>query len=240
MGEWGDTTFDRSSDAWGSVSAGFEGAGVGETGGTERIELIGTQLRVAGTVDLNRFRRVADFVNIVDGYIVLTDAVFQDRAGEATGLAMPELRVLHHDLAIVGQQSADPAGEAGGERRAHRLVFVTRSHIVEGDVIVHGDVSIMALIDATDPRFIPMSDVTVRWLSDRSLAARYPFALLQRTHILGFGTEGITAGGAGSATRPAFGAVTAQSPTPGSAPAPAPSSSAWPAADMPTRGPGEG
>ena len=41
-----------------------------------------------------------------------------------------------------------------------------------------------------------MNDVRVRWVSDRKLAARYPFALLQRSQILGVATEGIKLGGA--------------------------------------------
>ena len=72
--------------------------------------------------------------------------------------------------------------------------MITRSHIIDGDVFMQRDGSIMSFVDATDPRFIPMSDVRVRWVSDRKLAARYPFALLQRSQILGVATEGIKLG----------------------------------------------
>src|SRR5262245_18652370 len=118
MGEWDDQplTFDRSSSAWGSVSAGFDGdvAG-GEAGGEAYLELIGSQLWVAGMVDLGRFHRVSDFVNIVQGYMVLRDVVVLSRAGEASRLAMPELRVLPDDIAIVGQLADDkPQGPAEG------------------------------------------------------------------------------------------------------------------------------
>ncbi|MEZ0241223.1 MAG: hypothetical protein ACAH65_10535, partial [Chloroflexota bacterium] len=60
---------------------------------------------------------------------------------------------------------------------------------------------IMSFVDATDPKFIPMTDVRVRWVSDRKLAARYPFALVQRAQILGVATEGIKLGGAESTMR---------------------------------------
>jgi hypothetical protein len=60
---------------------------------------------------------------------------------------------------------------------------------------------VMTFVDATDPKFIPMSNVRVRWVSDRKLAARYPFALLQRNQILGVATEGIKLGGAETTTR---------------------------------------
>lgn len=203
MADWGDTppTFDRSGDAWGSTGGAF--ADEGEGGGEQYIELIGSNLWVAGTVDLGRFRRVSDFVNIVQGYLVLKDVVVLSRTGEATRLTIPELRVLPDDIAVVAQLGDDegqhPTGPAGGmliEKRRQRLVVLTRTHVVDGDVFIQGDGSIMSFVDATDPKFIPMSDVRVRWVSDRKLAARYPFALLQRSQILGVATEGIRLGGA--------------------------------------------
>ena len=205
MADWGDTppTFDRSSGAWSASGGAY--AEEGEGGGEQYIELIGSNLWVAGMVNLGRFRRVSDFVNIVQGYLIIRDVVVLSRTGEATRLTVPELRVLPDDIAVVAQLGGDkaqgtPAGPGEGglviEKRRQRLVVLTRTHIIDGDVFIHGDGSIMAFVDATDPKFIPMSDVRVRWVADRKLAARYPFALLQRAQILGVATEGIKLGGA--------------------------------------------
>jgi len=199
MGEWGDAppTFDRSVDAWGGTGAfGAEGEG----GGQQYIEVLGNQLWVAGMVDLGRFRRVSDFVNIIDGYMVMRDVVVLTRTGDATRLAIPELRVLPSEVAVVGQLSDDKSqgsGEGGVfvEKTARRLVVITKTLMIDGDVYVHGDGSIMAFVDATDPKFIPMLNVRVRWLADRRLAARFPFALLQRSQIVGVAAEGIKLGG---------------------------------------------
>jgi hypothetical protein len=207
MGEWGESppTFDRSSDVWGTGQSAF--AEEDEAGGGEQyIELIGTDLWVAGMVDLGRFRRVSDFVNIVQGYLVIKDVVVLTRTGEATRLTLPELRVLPDDIAVVGQLGTDRPAQATGtgvfiEKVAQRLVVLTRSHIIDGDVFIQRDGSIMSFVDATDPKFIPMSEVRVRWVSDRKLAARYPFALLQRSQILGVATEGIKLGGAEQTAR---------------------------------------
>ncbi len=208
MGEWGEAppTFDRSSDSWGAQGA-FGDAGEG--GGEQYVELIGSELWVAGMVDLGRFRRVSDFVNLVDGYMVIKDVVVLTRTGEATRLTLPELRVLPDDIAVVGQLSVDKAQQTPEsslyiEKTAQRLVVLTRSHIVDGDVFIHGGGSVMAFVDATDPKFIPMSNVRVRWVRDRRLAARYPFALMQRTRILGVATEGIKLGGSEQTTRRAM------------------------------------
>lgn len=205
MADWGDSppTFDRSGDAWGASGSAFDDDAEG--GGEQYIELIGSNLWVAGMVNLGRFRRVSDFVNLVLGYMVIHDVVVLTRTGDATRLTLPELRVLPDDIALVAQIGDDNAGAGsaspaeGGvviEKRRQRLVVLTRTHIIDGDVFIHGDGSIMAFVDATDPKFIPMSDVRVRWVSDRKLAARYPFALVQRSQILGVATEGIKLGGA--------------------------------------------
>ena len=94
MADWGDSppTFDRSSDAWGSSSGAF--GEEGEGGGEQYIELLGSNLWVAGKVELGRFRRVSDFVNLVQGYMVIKDVVVLTRIGDATRLTLPELRVL--------------------------------------------------------------------------------------------------------------------------------------------------
>jgi hypothetical protein len=198
MGEWGEAppTFDRQPEGWGAASSWAEDeAGAGE----QYLELIGSQLWVAGSIDLGRFRRVSDFVNIVQGYLLIRDAVVLTHDGEPTRLTMPELRVLPDDLAVVGQLEDDQAGASADsglliEKHPQRLVVMTRSHLIDGDVFIHGDGSIMAFVDATDPKFIPMTDVRVRWIVDRKLAARYPFALIQRSQILGVATEGIKLG----------------------------------------------
>lgn len=192
MDEWGDSppTFDRSLEAWGGQGSFAEGTDAG--GGEQYVEMIGSQLRVAGMISLGRFRSVADYVNLVDGYLVMGQVVVLARTGEPTRLALPELRVLPADIAVVGQYVGDTAqASSGGEKLARRLVVITRSHIVDGDIAIHGDSSLMAFLDASDPKFISMANVRVRWLSDRRLAARFPFALLQRAQIQSVATEGI-------------------------------------------------
>jgi hypothetical protein len=194
MNEWGEEplTFDRSA-TWGDQGAfGAEGEG----GGEQYLEMIGSQLWVAGMVDLGRFRRVSDLMNLVDGYMVLKDVIVLTRTGDATRLAIPELRVLSDDIAIVGQPSDDKTPGAADqsafiEKTTKRLVVITRTLMIDGDIFIHGEGSIMAFVDAVDPKFIPMDNVRVRWLSDRRLAARFPFALVQRSQILGVATEGI-------------------------------------------------
>ena len=94
--------------AWGSSGSAFDDEAEG--GGEQYIELIGSNLWVAGIVNLGRFRRVSDFVNLVLGYMVIHDVVVLTRTGDATRLTLPELRVLPDDIAVVAQIGDDHAG----------------------------------------------------------------------------------------------------------------------------------
>jgi len=232
-------------------------------GTRSRVELIGTHLRVEGSIDLGRFTRVSDYVNILSGFFNLQDVVLLSRTGEPTRINFPEFRVRLDEIAIVGQQDpqANPVGsgawgdtvtpvaapapepprssmfEGHGERQTgedpwgerpaaenpwaerrvgtpevsstvftgrhdrdesdesqidterRRLVISTDAHIIYGAAHLHHEASMMAFLDATDPHFIPMTDVRVRWLADRRLAGRFPFVLVQRDHIVGVATD---------------------------------------------------
>jgi len=193
-------------DAWGRrLDATTDIAG----GNGEReayLELIGTHLRASGAADVGRFRRISDYVNAVDGFFRLRDVVLLDRTGAPTRITMPELRVRLDDVAIVGQLTTEAMppiadGHVVVAKTQRRLVVMTRAHIIYGLVYVHEHGSLMQFVDSTDPRFIPMSNVRVRWLADRRLAGRYPFALIQRAQILGVATEGTGAPTAARARR---------------------------------------
>jgi hypothetical protein len=182
----------EAADPWAGLGGGMAAAPEAHE---EYLELIGTHLRASGVVDIGRFRRLTDYVNLLDGFFALRDAVLLTRTGESTRITMPELRVRLDDVAIVGQLATEeiPRSSETGihlDKVAQRLVVMTRAHIIYGSVHVLEGVSVMSYVDSSDPKFIPMSRVRVRWLADRRLAARYPFALVQRSLILGVATEG--------------------------------------------------
>jgi hypothetical protein len=192
VSEAGGRTF---GDPWGTQTSTTNDGDAAGGPNEQYVELIGTHLRASGVLDLGRFRRITDYVNLLDGFLPIRDVVLLTRTGETTRITMPELRVRLDDVALVGQLAVQPMPRATDlgvhvEKLAHRLVIMTKAHIVYGYVHIHEHASLMAFVDSMDPRFIPMSNVRVRWLADRRLAARYPFAVLQRSLILGVATEG--------------------------------------------------
>src|SRR6478609_11755193 len=85
-------------------------------GRDEEIELVGTNLRVKGTVSLGRFGRLSDLINASSGYVRIRDAQLLQRNGEPTGLVLSELMVDQDEISFIAQsRAAQPApGSAVG------------------------------------------------------------------------------------------------------------------------------
>jgi len=158
-----------------------------------RVELVGSHLRAEGGVDIGHFARLSDYVNFLNGYFTIRDVTLLSRIGEPTRLTFPDLRVRLGEIAIVGQRDpgvrTDDPGDRFIAKARRRLVVTTGAHIVYGYAYLHEQASLTAFVDATDPAFIPMTNVRIRWLADRRLAGRFPFALIQRSHIVAVATE---------------------------------------------------
>ena len=60
----------------------------------------------------------------------------------------------------------------------------TPGHTVTGRVYVFGQTDLAAFVDSTDPRFVPVVDVTTRSLADRRIVTRYDFVLINRTQMI--------------------------------------------------------
>jgi len=156
------------------------------------VELLGTSLRVQGWLDLGHFARVSDYVNFLHGFCTIRDVNLLSRLGEPTRLNFPDLRVRLDEIAIIGQRDPGPvtaSDERDIPKERRRLVVTTLAHIVYGYAFIHEQASTTAFIDATEPPFIPLVNVRIRWLADRRLAGRFPFALVHRSHIIGVATE---------------------------------------------------
>ena len=137
---------------------------VGETpiGHDEPVELVGTNLRVKGSVSLGRFGRLSDLINASRGYIRVRDAQLLQRNGEPTDLVLPELMVDQDEISFIAQQQA-PAPEPGtavgfvepvfGEsveaRQAREFVLFTPGHTVTGKVHIFGQTDLAGFVDAT-------------------------------------------------------------------------------------------
>lgn len=162
------------------------------------IEIVGTNLRLTGTLSLGRFGRLTDLINASSGYLRVRDATLLRRNGEPTSLTLPELMVDQDEISYIAQQQA-PVPEPGSAvgfiepsfggteieaRKAREFVLFTPGHTVTGKVHVFGQTDLAGFVDSTDPRFVPVTDVTTRSLADSRIVSRYDFLLINRTQMI--------------------------------------------------------
>ena len=167
------------------------------TGHDEQVELVGTNLRVKGTISLGRFGRLTDLINASSGYVRVRDAQLLQRNGEPSGLVLSELMVDQDEISFIAQSHA-PHPEPGSgigfiepvfgddieARQAREFVMFTPGHTVTGRVHVFGQTDLAGFVDATDPRFVPVTDARTRSLADRRIVGQYDFILINRTQMI--------------------------------------------------------
>ena len=161
------------------------------------IELVGTNLRLMGSVSLGRFGRLTDLINASSGYLRVHDARLLKPNGDPTGLVLAELMVDQDEISFIAQHDAPPPepGSAGGYiepnfgaaaelRKAREFVLFTPGHTLTGKVHLFGQTDLAAFVDSSDPRFVPVTDVTTRSLADPRIVSRYDFVLINRTQMI--------------------------------------------------------
>jgi hypothetical protein len=194
---------------WGSESSFVDSIGATLGGPQVEVELVGPHLRVGGRISLGRFGRLTDRVNHSRGFILLEDARLLKRNGDPTSLVVQELWVNQDEVTFIGVAhfglDERPAGELTGDRPMiakvpRQYVVFTPGHSISGNIHVHEGMSLSNFVDATDPRFIPMTAVAARSLADRRVVSRFELLLMNRTQMTAIaeadrsssGPEGLT------------------------------------------------
>jgi hypothetical protein len=157
---------------------------------SQHVEVIGTHLRIAADVQLGGFRRLSDYVSLQSGSLTLRGVTLLNRRGMATADQLAELTIRQEDLTLIAQRIAPPpelepiSDDVRVDKIRRRVLAVTTGHVVEGTVSLYPGADLIAFLQATDPPFLPLVDVRVRWLADRRLKTTYEFVLLNRSHVV--------------------------------------------------------
>jgi hypothetical protein len=70
------------------------------------------------------------------------------------------------------------------ERPPREFVLFTPGHSITGKVLVFGGTDLAGFVDASEPRFVPVTDVVARSLADRRVISHFKFVLINRTHMI--------------------------------------------------------
>ena len=156
-------------------------------GQSHQVELVGLHLRLSGFIHTGHFRRLSDFVNNQDGLLRVSDALVLRRNGDPTRVSMPDVWIAPAEVTLIAEmdvEAAPPSPDFMMRKEPVGMIVVTPGHTLTGQVHIPPDAQLSVFIESPDPHFIPMIDVRTRSLADRRVITRYPFALLNRRHIV--------------------------------------------------------
>ena len=166
------------------------------TGLDASIELVGTYLRLKGHIPLGRFGRLTDLINASSGYVHIHDAQLLRVTGEPDGLVLPDIMVDQDEISFIAEtetenrtaavatRSYDQVFASPENRVARSYVMFTPGHIITGTVYLFGQTDLRGFVDASDPRFLAVTDATTRSLANRRVVNRYPFLTVNRTQMI--------------------------------------------------------
>ncbi len=184
------------------VVSGYGGSGLDPDGGGSTsgdspprgsgrpVEILGPHLRIAGLLELGKFHRVTDIVNSSNGngLLRLSEAKVLLRDGEPSSLDAGDLWVSPSEMSVVAEletsRTVRPEDGSVVSKTRAALAIVTPGHTLTGYVYTPPGATMEVFLSSPEPAFLPMTSIRVRSLIDRHIEAEYPFALLNRRHII--------------------------------------------------------
>ena len=154
------------------------------------VELLADRFHLTGQVQTGRFDRLSGWLNMQSGFIQVQNAVPVDpgRAGApSSGRREANQWVRLDQIVVVADRSAIRRVRPGApivQKQRRRVSVVTRGYELEGNIHIHADGDMAQYLEASEPHFLAMTDLTVHWLSDAARIAQFPFALVNREQLV--------------------------------------------------------
>jgi hypothetical protein len=166
------------------------GADEGLEGPAAEVEIYGTGFQITGQVRMGHFDRLSDWMNAQSGFVRVLDASHVYLGHDQTPESERDIGVLWirvDQITLVAerarpQQQRPPAMVV--QKVRHKVSIVAPGYNLRGSVHVHAASSMKQFLEMAEPRFMPLTDVTVRWLDNPRLAARFPFAVVNREQLI--------------------------------------------------------
>ena len=151
------------------------------------IELVSSNARIGGSINLGAYSRLSDLLNFHDEILTIAAGAVMGPTGERSGSAGLPLDVRLSGLTIVLDRSdyVPPAdSEQMVEKREHKMLAVTDAYVITANFFIYAGAEAIPYLRASEPRWIPITDVNVRSLTDRDVQFEAKFAVLQRKPLL--------------------------------------------------------
>jgi hypothetical protein len=184
---------------WGTLGAPTSGGGndwLSESphqepeGVAVEVEIFGDGFQISGQIHTGQFDRLSDWINMQTGFVQVRDA-WHVHLGQRN-LPDPDQRrgtlwVRLDQIVLVAERAVAQQSRPGApvvQKRRRKVAIVTPGYSLRGNLYIHTYGSMKQYLEPPDPHFLPLTELNVRWLSDPSLVARYPFAMVNRAQLV--------------------------------------------------------
>ncbi len=158
-----------------------------QTGPQLDIELVSSNARIGGSINLGAYSRLSDLLNFHDEILTVAAGAVMGPTGERSGGAGLPLDVRLTELTLVMDRSDYvPPADADQmiEKREHKMLAVTDAYVITATFFIYAGAEAVPYLRASEPRWIPITDVNVRSLVDREIEFEAKFAVLHRKPLL--------------------------------------------------------
>ena len=159
----------------------------GHSGPQLEIELVSSNARIGGSINLGAYSRLSDLLNFHDEILTIAAGAVMNPLGVRSTEAGLPLDVRLEELTLVLDRSdyvPPPDTEMMVEKREHKMLAVTDAYVITATFFIYAGAEAVPYLRAREPRWIPITDVNVRSLVDREVEFEAKFAVLHRKPLL--------------------------------------------------------
>jgi hypothetical protein len=154
------------------------------------VEIFGDGFQISGQIRTGQFNRLSDWINMQTGFIRVRDA-WHVHLGQTNTSDRDQRRstlwVRLNQVVLIAERSPVQSARPGGvvvQKQKRKVSIVTPGYNLQGSIHVHAYGSMSQFLETPDPHFLPMTDLTVHWLSDAAMVTRVPFAMINRDQLV--------------------------------------------------------
>jgi hypothetical protein len=153
------------------------------------VELLGDGFHFSGKIHLGQFDRLSGWLNMQSGFIQLRDARHVHPGGPSADAAQrgSALWIRLDQIVVVADRSPVQRARSGVpivEKQRRGVSILARGFELSGNIHIHEHGQIAQFLEASDPRFLPITELTVRRISGSGLPERFASAMVNREQLL--------------------------------------------------------
>jgi len=157
-----------------------------QSGPKLELELVSSNARIGGSINLGAYSRLSDLLNFHDEILTVEAGAVMNALGVRSDAGLPlDVRLTELTMVIDRSNYVPPTDEEQMiEKREHKMLVVTDAYVITATFFIYAGAEAIPYLRASEPRWIPITDVNIRSLTDRSIEFEAKFAVLHRKPLL--------------------------------------------------------